>query len=338
MDFKESILLLADKIHKKKNMVANEETTKNAFILPLINALGYDVFDPCEVVPEMDCDLGFTGDKIDYAVMRNGQPILLIECKSCKTNLDLHKTQLAKYYAASNARFGVLTNGIEYQFYADINKSNIMDEQPFLVINMLSVTDAGIQQLKLFHKSYFNENQVLTEAMEYKLYTRIKEILDENIKAPSPEFVRFFVKELNTGKSNAKLIEQYTPLIKRAFKSLMSDIVTNGVEDAMLETYQAGAGTSSCQPYIDTVLGILRKNVENPDTILTVQRKQYTSIFYEKDWRWICRLSIKPTSMRICFPNENYHGNEWVDIESQQDIIAMEKRILASLTISKNAH
>lgn len=339
MDFKESIQLLSDKIQSKQGFVANEETTKNAFVLPLISALGYDIFDPCEVVPEMDCDLGYTGDKIDYAVMRNGQPILLIECKSSKTNLNLHQTQLAKYYAASNARFGVLTNGIEYRFYADLNKSNIMDETPFFVLNMLSMTDAEIQQLKLFHKSYFDENHVLSEAMEYRLQLRLKALLDENIKSPSTEFVRFFVKELNSGKSNSKLIEQYTPLIRRAFTSLMSDIVTGRVEEAVQpDSYDNKETDSSLQSFIDAVMSVLRPHVGKPNSLSLAQRSQYISIYYEKDWRWVCRLSVKPTNKRICFPNENYHGNEWVNINSPHDILSFQKRLIDSLTISQNAH
>ena len=129
MDFKDTILQLSEKIAKQKDNIATKEATKTSFIMPMISALGYDVFNPFEVVPEMDCDLDCDltkrGDKIDYAIMKDNTPILLIECKHCKQNLDLHSTQLAKYYAASNARFGVLTNGVEYRFYADLEKQNM---------------------------------------------------------------------------------------------------------------------------------------------------------------------------------------------------------------------
>lgn len=162
MDFKDQVVQLSDNIKKQKDKIATEEATKNAFIMPMIAALGYDVFNPFEVVPEMDCDLiKKKGEKIDYAIMKDENPILLIECKYCKQDLNLHDTQLQKYFVASKARFGVLTNGIEYRFYTDLEKINIMDEKPFLVVNMLDLSDADIEQLKKFHKSYYNEEDVL---------------------------------------------------------------------------------------------------------------------------------------------------------------------------------
>ena len=81
MDIKDSLLQLADKIRKQKGAIQTEEATKNAFIMPMIAMLGYDVFDPFEVIPEMDCDLTQRGDKIDYAIMKDGDPIL--RCFKC---------------------------------------------------------------------------------------------------------------------------------------------------------------------------------------------------------------------------------------------------------------
>ncbi len=128
MDFKDTLLQLAERIEKQKDNVATEEATKNAFIMPMIAALGYDVFNPFEVVPELDCDLvKKKGEKIDYAIKKDDETILLIECKHCGQDLNLHDTQLKKYFVASNARFGVLTNGIEYRFYTDLEKVNIID-------------------------------------------------------------------------------------------------------------------------------------------------------------------------------------------------------------------
>lgn len=193
MDFKDNILQLVERIEKQKDAIQTEEATKNAFIMPMIVALGYDVFNPFEVVPEMDCDLTKRGDKIDYAIMKDNKPILLIECKHCLQKLDLHSTQLSKYYAASNARFGVLTNGIEYRFYADLDKTNIMDEKPFLVVNMLDLSDSDIEQMKKFHKSYYNESEILSTAQELQITIQIKEILIKNFQSPGDEFTRYFV-------------------------------------------------------------------------------------------------------------------------------------------------
>ena len=83
MDFKGHIKQLSERVAKLKENIGTEEATKTAFIMPFIQALGYDVFDPTEVVPEFTCDLGIKkGEKIDYAIYKDGQPIILIECKN----------------------------------------------------------------------------------------------------------------------------------------------------------------------------------------------------------------------------------------------------------------
>ena len=103
MDFKDTIKQLAERIDKLKDNIQTEEATKNAFIMPFINALGYDVFNPLEVIPEMNCDIGSKkGEKIDYAIIKDGEPIILIECKHWKQNLNLHDNQLLRYFTVSN--------------------------------------------------------------------------------------------------------------------------------------------------------------------------------------------------------------------------------------------
>ena len=115
MDFIDHCKQLADRIVSLKEQILTEEATKNAFIMPFIQMLGYDIFNPLEVIPEMDCDIAKKkGEKIDYAIVKDGEPIILIECKHWKQDLSLHDTQLQRYYAASKARFGLLTNGIKY--------------------------------------------------------------------------------------------------------------------------------------------------------------------------------------------------------------------------------
>ena len=235
MDFKDQILQLAERIQKQKDSIATEEATKTAFIMPMIAALGYDVFNPFEVIPELDCDLiKKKGEKIDYAIMKDESPIILIECKHCKQDLNLHDTQLQKYFVASKARFGVLTNGIEYRFYTDLEKINIMDEKPFLIVDMLELSDADIEQLKKFHKSYYNEEDVLSTANELKYTTEIKSILNNEFSSPTPEFVRFFARQAYTsGQITSKVIDMFTPLVKKSISSIINDIISDRLNTAI---------------------------------------------------------------------------------------------------------
>lgn len=363
MDFKDTVLQLAERIDKQKDAITTEEGTKNAFIMPMIAALGYDIFNPFEVVPELDCDLiKKKGEKIDYAIMKDDSPILLIECKHCKQNLNLHDTQLQKYFVASKARFGVLTNGIEYRFYTDLDKVNIMDEKPFLVIDMLDLSDVDIEQLKKFHKSYYNESEILSNAQELQITLQVKNLISCNLQSPTADFVRYFVKELNDGKYTAKQVEQYTPIVKKSFAAVINDIIAERLNVAIKNEDQQAAlladsknepiddklpdgvvsidketGTVTTQDEIDAyniVRSILRNNVDAS----RITYKDYKSYFVvnldESSWYWLCRISLKQYSKRICFPKDNYKSNEWFDIDSIDDIFKYADRLIESLKIA----
>ena len=132
MDFKDQLKQLAERIQTLKDQIHTEEATKTSLILPFIQALGYDVFNPMEVIPEMVCDIGTKkGEKIDYCIMKDSEPIILIECKHWGQDLSLHDNQLLRYFHVSKAKFGVLTNGIIYRFYTDLISPNKMDEVTF---------------------------------------------------------------------------------------------------------------------------------------------------------------------------------------------------------------
>lgn len=357
MDFKDTLLKLAEKIEKQKNAITTEEGTKNAFIMPMITALGYDIFNPFEVVPEMDCDLTRRGDKIDYAIMKDNLPILLIECKHCLQKLDLHSTQLSKYYAASNARFGVLTNGIEYRFYTDLDKKNIMDEKPFLVVNMLDLSDVDIEQMKKFHKSYYNEIEILDTAQEQQIYIQIKDILLKNFQSPGDEFTRYFVRCLNYGKSNQKLIDQYKPIIKRSVASVVGDMISDRLATAMKieenksnqrESHNDGVvaidkkrDVVTIQEEIDAyniVKDILKQYVDGT-RIQYVDFKSYFAVNLNGIFRWwICRISLKPYSKRIGMPINGYGSCEWIKLDSIEDIRKYQDKLKIGLDVALAAY
>lgn len=249
MDFKDAILQLADRIGKLKENIATEEATKNAFIMPMIAALGYDVFNPLEVVPELDCDLvKKKGEKIDYAIMKDGVPILLIECKHWNQDLNLHDTQLAKYFVASNARFGVLTNGIEYRFYTDLDKQNIMDERPFLVINMADVSDAEIEQVKKFHKSYYDVEEILSTAQELKYMTEIKGILTQEFNNPSKEFVKYIIRPIYSGQIKENVLDLFTPIVKKSIAAIIKDRIAEKLNIAIQTNEESAAPAQAAAP------------------------------------------------------------------------------------------
>lgn len=252
MDFKDLIIQLSERINKLKENILTEEATKNAFIMPFINALGYDVFNPLEVVPEMVCDIATKkGEKIDYAIMRDGEPILLIECKHWQQDLNLHDNQLMRYFNVSRAKFGLLTNGIIYKFYTDLIEVNKMDTKPFLEVDITNLRDNQIEELKKFHKSYFDIDTILNTASELKYTGELKALLASEFAAPQPDFVRYFAKQVYDGVINAKMLDQFTALVKRSIASYITDQISDRLSTA-LKTEEAKETEPSADTPADT--------------------------------------------------------------------------------------
>lgn len=234
MDFKDAIKQLVQRIAKLKDNIQTEEATKNAFIMPFINALGYDVFNPLEVLPEMTCDIGMKkGEKIDYAIMKDDEPILLIECKHWKQDLNLHDNQLIRYFNVSKAKFGLLTNGIIYRFYTDLKEPNKMDEKPFLEVDITDIRDNQIEELKKFHKSYFDVNNILNSASELKYMGELKAIIQNEFSSPSSDLVKMLAARVYEGRMLQNIIDQFTPLVKRAIASHINDIINERLKGAL---------------------------------------------------------------------------------------------------------
>lgn len=234
MDFKDQIKLLSERIAKLKENIGTEEATKTAFILPFIQALGYDVFDPTEVIPEYTCDLGIKkGEKIDYAIFKDGQPIILIECKNWKECLDCHNGQLYRYYQVSNAKFGLLTNGIIYRFYTDLVEPNKLDSKPFFEINMEDLRETHIEKLKEFHKSYFDLETILNTASELKYTNEIRNMIVKEMNEPSDDFVKYFAKPVYPGRFNDGILCQFREIVKRAFMQYVTDYMNDRLKSAI---------------------------------------------------------------------------------------------------------
>lgn len=234
MDFKDEIKQFGDRVEKLKAQINTEEATKNAFIMPFIKALGYDVFNPLEVVPEFIADIGIKkGEKVDYAVIKDGQPAILVECKHWSENLDPHNSQLFRYFHTTKAKFGLLSNGIIYRFYTDLVEKNKMDEKPFLEFNVTDIKDNQIEELKKFHKSYFDVDNIVNTASELKYMNELKTFINQEFQNPSDGFVRFFAKQAYPGVLTAKLMEQFTALTKKSIQQYINDLITERLKSAL---------------------------------------------------------------------------------------------------------
>ncbi len=319
MDFKDEIKQFGDRVEKLKDQISTEEATKNAFIMPFIKALGYDVFNPLEVVPEYVADLGIKkGEKVDYAIMKDGQPAILVECKHWGESLDPHNSQLFRYFHTSNAKFGLLSNGIIYRFYTDLVQPNKMDEKPFFEFNVTDIKDNQIEELKKFHKSYFDEENIQNTATELKYMSELKALLNIELQNPTEGFVRYFAKQVYQGSLTSKWVEQFASLTKRAIHQYVNDLITERLKSALKkedekeatpETQVTSLAPESKDSKIETtqeeiegfliVKTILRQKTQ-PSRIVYRDAQSYFAILLDDNNRkTICRLYMNGTKRYI---------------------------------------
>ena len=202
--------------------------------MPFISALGYDVFNPLEVVPEFTADIGLKkGEKVDYCILKDGEPIIIIECKHWKEKLDTHKSQLHRYFHVTNGRFAILTNGVDYRFYTDLEANNKMDEKPFLDFNLTKITENIANELKRFQSENFNAEEIIHVASDLKYSKEIKEILSKELKNPSDEFVKYFASQVYQGRVTSKVLDQFTSLVKSSTKNLINELINERLQIAL---------------------------------------------------------------------------------------------------------
>lgn len=236
MDIAERTQALALKIRKQKAGIETEEATKNAFVMPFISTvLGYDVFNPAEVIPEFTADVGLKkGEKIDYAVAHDGNIQLLVEVKKINDPLRIeHASQLFRYFAVTNARIAVLTNGEVYQFYTDLDAPNRMDAKPFLVLDFAALDETLLPELDKLTKESFDLDSVISAAGELKYIGQLKRVLAAQFKEPEDEWVKFLTTRVYEGSFTQKVREQFVPLVTKATRQFLNEQVNDRLKNAL---------------------------------------------------------------------------------------------------------
>jgi predicted type IV restriction endonuclease len=236
MDIAERTQALALKIRKQKATIETEEATKNAFVMPFISTvLGYDVFNPAEVIPEFTADVGLKkGEKVDYAVAHDEKIQLLIEVKKINDPLRIeHASQLFRYFAVTNARIAILTNGEVYQFYTDLDAPNRMDAKPFLVLDFSALDETLLPELAKLSKESFNLDSVISAAGELKYIGQLKRVLAAQFKEPEDDWVRFLTTRVYEGSFTQRVREQFVPLVTKAARQFLNEQVNDRLKNAL---------------------------------------------------------------------------------------------------------
>lgn len=231
MEFKDELEKLSIQIAERKIHVTNEEMTKQSLILPFIQVLGFDIYNPLEVRPEYTADFGKKkGEKVDYAIFKDSVPMMFFEAKSVKEKLINHDAQLCRYFnSTKDVGLGVITNGIEYRFFTDIDDTNIMDDKPFLVVNITKLKESDFENLAKFRKDSFNKESLTKCAEELTYASTLDDTIKELLKNPSNEFIRFLIKDFDFHRITSGIIEKFRPLVKQSISNAVLDMVSDGL-------------------------------------------------------------------------------------------------------------
>lgn len=352
MDFSDKIKQFSKRIDIIKGNLATEEATKTALIMPFFNLLDYDVFNPMEFVPEFVADIGTKkGEKVDYAIIKDDKPVILIEAKSVNDDLTKHDAQLFRYFTSTDAKFAILTNGIIYKFFTDLEESNKMDEKPFLEVNLLDLSDIQVSELKKFTKDNFDIDTIFNSASELKYTNLIKKQLTEQLNKPSDEFVRFIISDFFTGVKTSNVVEKFRPIVKKSMQQFVNDFmndriksilaeqetkeeqeeIVNEIDEISTEESKTGIITTDEELEAFNIIKSILSEATSVDNITYKDVKSYFGILYKNNTRkWICRLYFNSSKKYIAVPDKEKY-EVYYEIETLNDIYKYKNELLNSL-------
>ncbi|MCJ8239574.1 type I restriction endonuclease [Peteryoungia algae] len=234
----ESLRAISERVKSHSSTMATEEAVKTAVVLPFLRSLGYDVFDPSEVVPEFTADaVGKKGEKVDYAIKIDGEIRILIECKPISVSLEKkHLDQLYRYFSVTNAKFAILTNGRTFNFYTDLDAPNKLDSRPFFVFDIADFNSGILSELRKFEKAAFDVNAILATAERLKYTSGVKQVISKLVEEPTEEFVRLVSASVYEGRMTAQVREMFTGVVRAAFREVIMDTVKSRLSSALADT------------------------------------------------------------------------------------------------------
>lgn len=334
MEPEEKIRTLAERVSKQVDQIQTEEATKTALVLPFLQALGYDVFNPSEVIPEFTADVGIKkGEKVDFAIAQDGIINILMECKTVNNELSLkHASQLFRYFSVTDARFAILTNGIEYQFYSDLEHQNKMDDTPFLIINITKIDDYQVSALRKFTKINFDVDGIINSASYLKYHGLANKYLSTQFESPDDDFVKFVGKQFYSGQMRSNVVEEFRGLIKRAIDQIMREWASERIRSA-LDNKDAKNGslviknddeedivTTDEERFGFDIIRAISSQIVPPSRVFMRDSKSYCAVLFDDNNRKpICRLRFNASTKKYIGLFDNKIETK-IEIQNIEDI------------------
>lgn len=328
MSFIDDIIDLRDKIasYQEQHVINNEESTKRFLIIPFLKALGYNTDNPFDFRPEYCTDTNSKyEDRIDYAIFDNGVPVILIEAKACTEPIEGKekiRKQLHHYFGSSKAKLGILTNGVVYHFFTDLEQANIMDKKPFFVFNLLESDDQILHRLRDFTKENFLKSDISQHAKNLMVEKSTKEYLLTQLENPDPDFINFLLKRIETGgllkgRITSKITKEYTETIKKAMKMFIMDRLQTALQDkqeqeqekqsskdtdpvkTVDEEQESGIITTDEEIGAFNVVQMLLRDHVDVNRIQYKDTKSYFVIYVDSKSKWLCRIYVDARKKRV---------------------------------------
>lgn len=312
--------------HQEK--INTEEATKHYLILPFLSVLGYEVFNPNDIVPEVLCDFTKKGDRIDYVLYHGNKPSMLLECKSLGTNLNHHIGQLAKYFTTSTAKVAILTDGRHYWFFSDLEKTNLMDKSPFLKIDLCTASDNVIEKLNLFSKQNFDEIKIEDLASSLFYSELIDNALVDFFNYPPDKWIKMLCEKELKEALNVKGFSFFRRLIKDNIKDAALNF--NRPEDKESADYSKGDFTSEEKEILDILNSFVIPIEElNGKFHYSKLSNGMIRINYENQYWNICRIKWGPESKYILLcKNSLASENTKYTLKSLEDLVNLKDKII----------
>lgn len=347
MDFIDELKQFSKRVESVKDSIQTEEATKTSIIMPFFAMLGYDVFNPNEFCPEYTADVGIKkGEKVDYAILKDGSPIILIEAKWIGENLQKHDSQLFRYFGTSKAKFAILTNGQIYKFFTDLEEANKMDEKPFLTIDVLDIKDPQISELKKFCKSNFDIDAIFDIASELKYVNAFKNLFLEQLQSPTDDFVKLFLNDIYSGVKTQNVIDKFRPILKKSLNQCITETMNDKIKtvldknDAAEEEQPDLPEEQKREKNITTtdeelegyfVVKNILKDVVSMDDIFYRDNESYMNVLYKNSRnKWICRFVFTDTQKYILIPDKDRKPVRY-NISNVYDIQNYKSQLVESL-------
>ena len=337
MGFIEDLAALTATIRQRIGVVKTEEATKMSLIVPMLQTWGYDPFNPLEVTPEYTADVGTKQkEKVDYAILRDGEPIILIECKPAGMPLEKHGSQLFRYFSVCPAKIGILTNGTEYRFYSDTEAENRMDLVPFLTVNLLDLKPGQENQLAKFCRDQFDMDALMPSIQALAERKQLQDAIARAFDDPPEELVKYFIRQVHDGPIQAKVLERYTPMVRDGLRSYFNDRVNARLQNAISEEpedmppAEDGVETTEDEMTGLRIVQAIAAEIVDPSRLVPRDNRTYFNILLDDTNRQqVCRLYLNTANWYIGTYEEKTENKQ--PIGKLSDIYQHRDQILAAI-------